>query len=59
MTRYEIIWCEADEWGENTYSETFDGSWSELQQHIKGMRNAGCYRIDATALYDLEEVLAG
>ena len=60
MTRYEIIWCEDDEWsGECTYSELFDGTWTDLQRRIKDMKKAGCYRIDATALYDFEEVLAG
>lgn len=58
MTRYEITWCEDDEWGEHTYQEFFDGSWTELQHRIKNLRKAGCYHIDASALYDFETVLA-
>ena len=54
MTRYEIFYSECDDWGEYSYSEIFDGTWSELQERIKGLREVGCYHIDASALYELD-----
>ena len=46
---YEIIYDYDDE---KNIRENFDGTWTELQDHIKQMRETGCYNIDAT---DLEQ----
>lgn len=51
---YEILYDYDDESGE-TYknnSETFEGTWSDLQDYIKQMRQNGCYNIDANEVYD-------
>lgn len=50
---YEITYDYDDEWsGGGTSSETFEGTWSELQDYIKQMRRNGCYNIDANAVYE-------
>lgn len=50
---YEIIYTENDEWaGEQEVRYTFSGSWTELQDHINGLREMGCYRIDANCISD-------
>lgn len=56
MTAYEIIYDFSDDYtDERNISEMFEGSWSELQEYIKQMKQNGCYNISATALYDYEE----
>lgn len=48
---YEIIYDYADDYAETrNICETFEGSWTELQAHIKQMRADGCYNITATSL---------
>ncbi|MBQ3552482.1 MAG: hypothetical protein IJA35_04940 [Clostridia bacterium] len=44
---YEIIYSYDDVLN---VRETFHGSWSELQEHIKQMRLDGCYNITANSL---------
>lgn len=44
---YEIIYDYDDE---RNIVEIFEGSWSELQDYIKKMRETGCYHIDAAAI---------
>lgn len=44
---YEIIYDYEDE---KNIRETFEGTWTELQDHIEQMRENGCYNIDATDL---------
>lgn len=48
---YEIVYDYDDGWNEYRDNvETFEGSWSELQDHIKQMRRNGCYNIYATSV---------
>ena len=54
MTRYEIMYRDADEWGEYSLSEIFDGTWDELRERIKELKLAGLWDIEATALYELD-----
>lgn len=57
---YEIIYDYCSEY-DGCYSEdyniveTFEGSWTELQDYIKRMRANGCYNISATFLYNVED----
>lgn len=44
---YEIIYDYEDE---HNIIETFEGSWMELQDHLRHMRETSCYNIDANAL---------
>ena len=44
---YEIIYDYEDE---RNIRETFEGSWTELQEYIKKMRETGCYNISAASL---------
>ena len=49
---YEIIYDCDDGWTESrNLSETFKGTWDELQAHLKTMRRHGCYNITANAIY--------
>lgn len=47
---YEIIYDYTDEGGyeSRNNTETFEGTWTELQAYIKKMRKQGCYNITAT-----------
>ena len=57
---YEITYDYDDEWsGCGTSSETFEGSWSELQDYIKQLRASGCYNIDAACVDDCYESYSG
>lgn len=49
---YEIIYDFTDDCGyENrNITETFEGSWTELQNCIKSMKENGCYNIYAAAI---------
>jgi len=49
---YEIFYDFTDDGGyENrNIHEVFEGSWSELQDCIKSMKQNGCYNIDAVAI---------
>lgn len=48
---YEIVYDYDDGWAEHRDNvETFEGSWHELQAHIKQMRQNGCYNIYATSV---------
>lgn len=51
---YEILYDYDDESGEiyRNNSETFEGTWSDLQDYIKQMRRNGCYNIDANEVYE-------
>lgn len=46
---YEIMYdyCGEDGNEERNIREEFEGSWTELQEHIKQMRKNGCYNITA------------
>lgn len=44
---YEIIYDYEDE---RNIVEQFDGSWTELQEYIKKMRQTGCYHISASSM---------
>ena len=44
---YEIIYDYEDE---RNIPETFEGSWTELQEYIKEMRATGCCNISAASL---------
>lgn len=58
IDKYEIIYDYSDEYGDSTnIVEDFDGSWSELQEYLKRMRQNGCYNISATFLYSYNDVL--
>ncbi len=52
MDTYEIMYDYTDDGGnENTNCyETFEGSWTELQEYIKQMRENGCYNITAAVI---------
>lgn len=48
---YEIVYDYCGEFTEEkNLTETFEGSWTELQDYIKKMKKNGCYNIDATAI---------
>lgn len=49
---YEIIYDYTDESGYEfrNIMETFEGTWTELQDYIKQMKENGCYNIDANSL---------
>jgi predicted enzyme involved in methoxymalonyl-ACP biosynthesis len=50
--KYEIFYdyCSEDGYEERNISETFEGTWSELQDCIKQMKKQGCYNIEANAI---------
>lgn len=56
MSKYEIIydWCSIDGDEERNIVEEFEGSYTELQDHIKSMRANGCYNISATCINEDE-----
>lgn len=57
---YEITYDYDDEWsGGGTSSETFEGSWQDLQDYIKQLRASGCYNIDATCVDGCYESYSG
>jgi len=48
---YEIVYDYDDGWSESRNNvETFEGSWLDLQDHIKYMRRNGCYNITAESI---------
>ena len=49
---YDIIYDYTDDSGYECRNnvETFEGSWFELQNHIRQMRRNGCYNIVATSV---------
>ena len=48
---FEIIYDYDDGWTETrNISETFTGTWDELQDYLKSMRRRGCYNISAASL---------
>lgn len=48
---YEIVYDYDDGWSEfRNNVETFEGSWTELQDHIRRMRGNGCYNITAESI---------
>lgn len=48
---YELIYDYSSDYvDERNIHETFEGSWTELQDWIKEMRKNGCYNITAVAL---------
>ena len=54
--RYNVFYDFCDECGneEHDIKFVFEGTWSDLQDHIKLMKKAGCYNIDAVAEPDEE-----
>lgn len=61
MTTYEITYdyCRTEEYDGEYFSvdernirETFMGSWDALQEHLKDMKESGCYNISASAYCD-------
>ena len=54
--RYEISYFTDDEWvGTVCESEWFSGSWDELQEHLKALREVGCYNIAVSAIDETGE----
>lgn len=53
MAKYIIVynWDGAD-YEVETCVEEFVGSWNELYEYIRQMRNNGCYNIEANEVYD-------
>lgn len=51
---YEIIYDYTDDCGNENrnLTETFTGSWTELQDHIKLMRKNDCYNITVSSVRD-------
>ena len=49
---YEIIYDFEDE---KDLRDHFEGTWTELQNHIQAMKEAGCYHIDATDILPEED----
>ena len=51
MDTYEIIYDYAEDC-DTIYDiyEHFTGTWDELQDHLKKMRENGCFHIDATCI---------
>lgn len=48
---YEIVYDYDDGWAESRNNvETFEGSWHELQEHLKWMRKKGYYNITAESV---------
>ena len=48
---FEIIYDYDDGWTDTrNISETFKGTWDELQDYLKSMRRHGCYNISAAAI---------
>lgn len=48
---YELIYDYSDDYtDERNIHETFEGTWTELQDCIEEMRANGCYNISATSL---------
>ena len=53
--RYEIIYDYCDEWTEDTnICETFDGTYDELQDYLKQMKEAGCYYFSVSCIGEEE-----
>ena len=48
--KYEIIYdyCNEDGYEEHNCCEHFEGSWDELQDYLKQLKENGCYNISAT-----------
>lgn len=58
MSVYEITYDYSNEYDtERNITETFEGTWTELQEYIKQMKRNGCFNIYAAHCYDYEEVL--
>ena len=57
METYEIIYDYTDEAGNEilNVTEEFTGSWTELQQEIKNLRENGCYNIVAAVVREGDE----
>ena len=56
MTVYAIIYDFSNDYtDERNISERFEGSWQELQEYIKQMKENGCYNIEATAICGAED----
>lgn len=50
---YEIHYYYDDEWaGTVSQTETFEGSWDELQDYVQELRASGCYDIIAAHVWD-------
>lgn len=54
--RYNVFYDFCDECGneEHDIKFVFEGTWSDLQDHIELLKKAGCYNIDAVAEPDEE-----
>lgn len=49
---YEVTydWCDSEGNESRNIRETFKGNWTDLQDYIKGLRESGCYHIDAACI---------
>ena len=57
MSTYVIFYNYTDDGGYEwrNCQDTFYGTFSQLQECIAGMREQGCYNIDASEIYEPEE----
>ena len=54
---YSVTYCYDDEWsGSGCSEEEFEGSWLELQDYISRLKANGYYNINASFLYDEDDV---
>lgn len=54
---YSVTYCYDDEWsGSGCSEEEFKGSWLELQDYISRLKADGYYNINASFLYDEDDV---
>ena len=55
MGKYEIVYTVDDGYEEQNIRENFTGTWDELRDYIGILKSEGCYHIDASYMYDIEE----
>ncbi len=55
--KYEIIYNYTDESGYESRNihETFEGDWNKMREHVKSLREDGCYNIDVALIEDFHE----
>lgn len=53
MSVYEVTYLEDDSWaGECLTGTYFEGTWLQLQDFIKGLKDCGCWAIEASCVSD-------
>lgn len=53
MSEFEIVYDYCSEYDEAyNIRETFFGTWSDLQDYLKRMKESGCYNIDVAEVGD-------